>query len=282
MTRPSDDWDIFVSALAATVSQIPDETTLVNWGVEGGPRFDTTRTRDGKYAAVVDATEFPDSLTPRPPAESGWHTPYCAPAQGSLFELARDSAKELAEEMVVMLTGWAQISDPAPFLSPSEERSGDVVVEEEEFTGRVLHNGLQLRDEIEALFPQLDTPAFRGPVPGAYAVFIAEMFVDLYIAERGTSVQLTTNARRDFYTASEGESLASTANSIARYARFHYDSESDLLMATWLLDCTYYSPRSLMQGIHSFVATVHTVCNSIPPSAPGSPVEWTLPKTPRE
>lgn len=277
-SRSSHDWDIFINALAATTAQIPDETSSVAWGSPVGPQFVTTRTPDGRYAVIVDATDFPESTEPYLPPELGWFIPSDDPAQDATFALVRESAQELAQEVFSMLTEWAQIPDPAQFLSPGDEGSVDAEVDASEFIGRELETGLELRDEFESLFSQLDLPCFTGLVPGAYSVYVAEVMVDLYIDENAPSIQLQAEVRRDLPDASDGLFLANEANTIATFARFHYEYEQERVLATWHLSEFFYTPRALLQGIFGFASAVDTVASNIPSSAPGTPVEWTEPR----
>ena len=278
-SHSSHDWEIFIDALAATTARIPDETSSVTWGSPGGPEFVTTRTADGLYAVIVDASDFPESIDPYLPPDRGWFIPSDDPAQDGTFALVRDSALELAQEVFSMLTEWAQIPDPAPLLTPGAAGSVDPGVDDSEFTGRELRTGLELRHEFEALFSQLDIPSFTGGVPGAYTVHVAEVTVDLYIDEIAPSIQLQAEVRRDLPDAADGLSIANEANTIATFARFHYEYEQERVLATWHLSESFYTPRALLQGVFGFASTVATVAGTIPSGAPGTPVEWTVPHT---
>ena len=288
-SHSSHDWDIFANAVAATTSQIPDATSSVAWGAPGGPEFVTTRSTDGRYAVIVDATDFPDAVDPCLPPGHGWFIASDSPAQDSTFALVRDSAEEIAQEVCLMLTEWAQILDPALFLSPGEAgNAGDTMEAGEagpnnaventsEFTGRELENGLELREEFEYLFSQLDIPSFASDVPGAYTVYVAEVTVDLYIQEDAASIQLQAEFRRDLPDAADGLIMANEANTIATFARFHYERERERVLASWHLNQSYYTPRALLQGLFGFASAVSTVASAVPSDAPGTKVRWTEP-----
>lgn len=290
-SQSAHDWDTFIHVLATTTAQIPDETSSVAWGVPGGPEFVTTRSTDGRYAVVLDATNFPDSTDPYLPPEVGWFIPSDDPAQDSTFALVEQTPLELALAVCTMLTDWAQIQDPSEFLSPGGGKYNTISNEELEsaldedasaegdadwtFYGRELQSGLELRAQFESLFGQLDVPSYSGVIPGAYALFVAEVAVDLYIDETVPSIQLQAEVRQQLTDPPDGLIMANEANSIATFARFHF--EESRLLATWHLSQSYYSPPAMLQQIFGFASAVSTVAAAIPAHAPGIPVAWVEP-----